>query len=125
MNFVSGGQVLPGDWVNGAKLLLFIKRGVASRLPKSGNALRRIKGDGKRPQRRKRSSVRGRYSLGAGDGQGEKEGPGEGLLMEGDDDDLQPPIILIYNTVQGCVSAIYELLAHQVSRGLHRAPEPH
>lgn len=43
----------------------------------------------------------------------------------GDDDDLQPPIILIYNTVRGYVSAIHGLLAHQVSRGLHQAPEPH
>lgn len=59
------------------------------------------------------------------DEQGEKEGPGEGLLMEGDDDDLQPPIILMYNTVRGYVSTIHELLAHQVSKGLHQAPEPH
>ncbi|HEY6410421.1 MAG TPA: hypothetical protein VIY29_23460 [Ktedonobacteraceae bacterium] len=50
---------------------------------------------------------------------------GDGLIPEDDDDDEQPDIVLLYNSVHGYVSAITELWAHQTSRGLHNALQPH
>lgn len=47
------------------------------------------------------------------------------IIFEGDDDNVQPPIVLMYNSVRGYVSAIHELWSHQISQGLHNAPEPH
>ena len=50
---------------------------------------------------------------------------GEGLIIEGEDDDVQPECVLNYNSVRGYVSAIHDLWAHQVASGFHNAPEPH
>lgn len=49
----------------------------------------------------------------------------ENIIFEGDDDNIQPPVVLMYNSVRGYVSAIHELWSHQTSQGLHQAPEPH
>lgn len=46
------------------------------------------------------------------------------IIFEGDDDDVQPPVMLMYNSVRSYVSAIHELWAHQTSQGLHHAPRP-
>ena len=44
---------------------------------------------------------------------------------EGDDDDAQSELVLMYNSVRGYVSAINELWKHQTSLKLHSAPQPH
>jgi hypothetical protein len=46
------------------------------------------------------------------------------LAIKGDDNKECSELVLIYNTVQGYVSAVNELWAHQTSRGLHNAPRP-
>jgi len=46
------------------------------------------------------------------------------LVVEGEDDDEQSDLVLIYNTVRGYVSAVKELWSYQTSQGLHNAPQP-
>ena len=33
----------------------------------------------------------------------------ESIIFEGNDDNVQPPVVLMYNSVRGYVSAIHEL----------------
>lgn len=49
----------------------------------------------------------------------------ESIIFEGDNDNIQSPIVLMYNSVRGYVSAIHELWFHQTSQGIHQPPEPH
>jgi Centromere DNA-binding protein complex CBF3 subunit, domain 2 len=46
------------------------------------------------------------------------------LIVEGEDDDEQSDLVLMYNSVRGYVSAIKELWSYQTSQGLHNAPPP-
>lgn len=50
---------------------------------------------------------------------------GEGIIFEDDDDKVQPPVVLMYNWVQGYISTIHEIWSHQTSQGPHQAPESH
>lgn len=49
----------------------------------------------------------------------------ESITFEGDDDNVQPPVVFMYNLLRGYVSAIHELWSHQTSQGLRQASEPH
>lgn len=118
--FSPGGPYLPADWVDENKLLLFIKEEVASRAPRKGNRLREekerkrkagLQGQNQPPKRR-----RGNDTLAVD--------ASNHLIVEGEDDDEQSELVLMYNTVRGYVSAIKELWAYQTSQGLHDAPEP-
>lgn len=125
--FPPGGQYLPGDWVDEGKLLLFIKEEVASRAPRKGARLAEEKKrkavasePGGRPakQQRQRRQQKGASTLAAA------AGLESHLIEEGEDDEEQSDLVLMYNTVRGYVSAIKELWAHQTSCGLHSAPQP-
>ncbi len=115
--FPPGGQYLPGDWVDEGKLLLFVKEEVAPRAPRKGARLveerkRKAVAPGRPVKRRKGAS-----GLAAAAAESH-------LIEEGEDDDEQSDLVLMYNTVRGYVSAIKELWAHQTSCGLHNAPQP-
>lgn len=62
MNFFPGGKLLPGDWVEEAKLLLFIKMEVTNRLPKKGKRLNEAKR--KRQEKEKAHGGKRRKQLG-------------------------------------------------------------
>jgi hypothetical protein len=119
--FPPGGQYLPGDWVDEGKLLLFIKEEVAARAPRTGARLT--------DERKRKAEAQGQPSKplkrrkGAG-GAGAGADVGSHLIVEGEDDDEQSDLVLMYNTVRGYVSAIKELWSYQTSQGLHNAPQP-
>jgi hypothetical protein len=46
------------------------------------------------------------------------------LIIEGEDDDEQSDLVLIYNTIQGYVSAVKELWSYQTSQGLYNTLQP-
>lgn len=115
--FPPGGQYLPGDWVDEGKLLLFVKEVVATRAPRSGTRLveerkRKAGAQAQPPKRRKGAS--GAITVDAY----------SHLIVEGEDDDEQSDLVLMYNSVRGYVSAIKELWSYQTSQGLHNAPPP-
>ena len=127
MNFLPGGKFLPGDWVEEAKLLLFIKMEVTNRPPKKGKCLneakRKKQEEEKVHERKKKKRFGGAVMV-----ERNEEHVGlldSGIIFEGDDDNVQPPIVLMYNSVRGYVSAIHKLWSHQTSQGIHQAPEPH
>ena len=119
--FPEGGKYLPGDYVDEGKLLLFIKEEVASRAPRAGAQLLderkrkaqvALEGQPLKPSKRRK---------GAG---GAARATGGHLIVEGEDDDEQSDLVLMYNTVRGYVSAVKELWSYQTSQGLHNAPQP-
>ncbi len=114
MNFFPGGKLLPGDWVEKAKFLLFIKIEVTNRPPKKGKRLNEAKR--KRQEERKAHEGKKKKQLkGAMIVERNKEHIGllnESVIFERDDDNVQPPIVLMYNSVGGYVSAIHELWSH-------------
>lgn len=127
MKFIPGGKLLPGDWVEEAKLLLFIKMEVTNRPLKKGKRLSEAKKKRQREDKvhgeKKRKQLGGAVTI-------EREEEDielldENIIFEGDDDNIQPPVVLMYNSVRGYVSAIHELWSHQTSQGLHQAPEAH
>lgn len=127
MNFLPGVKLLAGDWVEEAKLLLFIKLEVNSRPLKKGKRLNEAKR--KRQDEVKAHEGKGKKRLGgAVIVERNEEHVGlleESIILEGDDDIVQPPIVLMYNSVREYISAIHELWSHQTSQGIHQAPEPH
>lgn len=126
MNFLPGGKLLPGDWVEEAKLLLFVKMEVTNRPPKKGKRLNEAKR--KRPGEEKAHGGKKKKQLGGAvmvEINEDVELLDESIIFEGDDDNVQPPVVLMYNLVRGYVSAIHELWSHQTSQGIHQAPEPH
>src|SRR5438045_6543403 len=104
------GGFLPGDWVDEGKLLLFMKEEVVNRAPQVGKRLK---------EEKKRRMVK-RRKLDEPSAAGPQE-----LPLEGEDDELQSDLVLMYNSMRSYVSAIMELWAHQTSRKLHNAPAPH
>lgn len=124
MNFRPGGEYLPYDWVDEGKLLLFIKKEVAERLPRKG---RRLAAEKKRKLQETEEANKGkRRRAGAGAG-----ATAEGEVVEeldtpdGGDEEPKSELLLMYNSVRGYVSAIMELWNHQVSQKLHSSPSPH
>jgi hypothetical protein len=136
MGFAEGGKYLPGDYVDEGKLLLFIKE-VASRPPRRGARLeaeKRRKRQAPSTQEPK-SSKRKKGRKGPTDRppiDGPTDGPADGATAvdgtldddDDDDDESCSDLVLMYNTVRGYCTAINELWAHQVSRGLHSASRP-
>lgn len=61
MKFIPGGKLLPGMWVEEAKLLLFIKMEVTNRCLKKGKRLDEAKR--KRQAEKKRMEGRKKYNL--------------------------------------------------------------
>jgi hypothetical protein len=122
--FPPGGQYLPGDWVDEGKLLLFIKEEVASRPPRKGT---RLADEKKRKAANKGSGLgpapKRQKGKGGARGDAGSSGPSH-LIVEGEDDDEQSDLVLMYNTVRGYVSAVKELWSFQTSQGLHNAPQP-
>ena len=115
--FPPGGQYLPGDWVDEGKLLLFIKEEVATRAPRSGIRLaeerkRKAGSQAAQPPKRRKGVSRATVD------------PRSHLIVEGEDDEEQSDLVLMYNSVRGYVSAIKELWSYQTSQGLHSAPQP-
>lgn len=49
----------------------------------------------------------------------------DGIIWEGDDDNFQPSVIYIYNSVRRYVSSIPGFCSHQIFWGFYRASEPH
>jgi hypothetical protein len=116
--FPPGGEYLPGDWVDEGKLLLFVKEEVAARAPRQGARLVEEK-------KRKAAAAPGKPSKRQKGAAGAPIGAsGSHLIVEGDDDDEQSDLVLMYNSVRGYVSAIKELWSYQTSQGLHSAPQP-
>ena len=121
--FPPGGPYLPGDWVDEGKLLLFIKEEVASRPPRRSTRLvgererKRKAGVPGQPLKRRKGASGGAAAAAALDA-------GSHLIIEGEDDDEQSDLVLMYNSVRGYVSAIKELWSYQTSQGLHNAPQP-
>jgi hypothetical protein len=125
MGFAEGGKYLPGDYVDEGKLLLFIKKEVASRPPRRGARL-----EAEKQRKRQASSAQKSKSS------KRRKGPTDNLPTDGmtaadgviddgnEDDESCSDLVLMYNTVRGYCSAINELWAHQVSRGLHSASRP-
>ena len=119
--FAPGGKVLPGDWVDEGKLLLFMKEEAVSRPPRRGRRLeeeKKRKGRAKEQKSKRRKTAEGSATI-------DEPSGGDGLIVEGEDDDDCSDLVLMYNTIRGYVSAVNELWAHQTSRGLHNAPQPH
>lgn len=124
MNFVEGGNLLPGDWVDEKKLLLFMKTQVMARAPKKGKRL--LQANKRKAGAEEVTSASKRMKKSSGASLQQSGQPDhEGVILEGEDDDTQPQIVLLYNSIRGYVSAIHDLWAHQVNMGLHNAPEPH
>src|SRR5467141_1902309 len=136
MRFAEGGKHLPGDYVDEGKLLLFIKEEVASRPPRRGARL-----EAEKRRKRQASSTQEPKSSKRKKGKGPTDSPPtddptdgpadgatavDGALDDDDDDDDEScsDLVLMYNTVRGYCTAINELWAHQVSRGLHSASRP-
>jgi hypothetical protein len=124
MDFRPGGEYLPFDWVDEGKLLLFVKTQVAERAPRKGSRLaaerkRRPKNE---PEGSKRQGKRRKQEAGT------MAEEAEGVLGEAPnsrDDEPESKLQLMYNSVQGYVSAIMELWTHQVSAKLHSLPSLH
>lgn len=90
MNFLPGGKLLPGDWVEEAKLLLFIKMEVTNHPPKKGKRLNKAKRkrqeEDKVPEGKKKKQLGGAVMI-------ERNEEHVGLLdkdiiFEGDDDNV-------------------------------------
>jgi hypothetical protein len=118
--FLPGGQYLPGDWVDEGKLLLFIKDEVAARALRQGARLvderkRKAAAQGQPSKLSKRQRRAG--GAAAND-------VSSHLIVEGEDDDAQSDLVLIYNTMRGYVSAVKELWSYQTSQGLYNASQP-
>lgn len=108
-----------------AKVLLFITEEVTSRSIKKGKRLheakRKREAEKETQSNKKRKQPAGIIEV---TGEQEEEVQENEIIFEGDDDDVQPPVMLMYNSVRSYVSAIHELWAHQTSQGLHNAPRP-
>jgi hypothetical protein len=120
--------------VDEGKLLLFLKEEVVHRAPKKG---RRVAQEKKRKAseavdaaevRKKRGkagdsiSVLSEMAMAAAALKNEDPDP---RPFEGDDDEHQSELVLMYNTVRGYVSAINELWSIQTALKQHSAPPPH
>lgn len=120
--FPPGGQYLPGDWVDEGKLLLFIKEEVASRSPRKGKRL----AEEKKRKAASQGQCQGQPGLKrARSAAGPSAQSVSHLIVEGEDDDEQSDLVLMYNSVRVYVSAIKELWSFQTSQGLHNAPQPY
>lgn len=127
MNFLPGGKLLPGDWVEEAKFLLCIKMEVTNRFPKKGKRLNKVKRKRYKEEKvyeKKKKNQFGRAVM-VERNEEHVELLDNGIIFKGDDDNVQPPIVLIYILVRRYVSAIHELWSHQPFQGIHQAPEPH
>jgi hypothetical protein len=124
MDFRPGGEVLPFDWVDEGKLLLFVKTEVAERPPRKG---KRLADERKRRLGDELESSKKRRKLETGAVGGAVGGAGAlGVPAAPDDgDEPKSELCLMYNSVRGYVSAIMELWHHQRSAKLHSSDMPH
>ena len=101
MNFLPGDKFFPGDWVEEAKLLLLIKMEVTNRLPKKKKHLNEAKR--KRQEEEKAHEEKKKKQLGrAVMVERNEEHVGlldENIIFKGDNDNVQPTIVLMYNSV--------------------------
>ena len=124
LNFLPGGEYLPYDWVEEGKLLLFIKDEVASRAPKRGSRLKEEQKrkapasslDCHKKRRKTANSIIDRQGMAMKE---EGEVTQDSQPTEGDDDDAQSELVLMYNSVYDYVSAINEFWKHQILLKLH------
>ncbi len=127
MNFLPDDKLLPCDWVEEAKILLFIKMEVTNGLPKKrkrlNEAKRKRQEEEKAHEKKKKKQLGGAVMV-----ERNEEHVGlldESIIFEVDDDNVQTPIVMMYNSVRGYVSSIYGFWSHQISHGIHQAPQPH
>jgi hypothetical protein len=133
MAFRPGREYLPFDWVDKGKLLLFVKTQVAERAPRQGSRLaaerkRRLKNEqdgSKRQGKRRRPEAGTMAGTVAGTVAEEAQAQGAPGAPDSRDDEPGSELQLMYNSVQGYVSAIMELWTHQVSAKLHSLLSPH
>jgi hypothetical protein len=117
MDFRPGGEVLPFDWVDEGKLLLFVKTEVAERPPRKGKRLaderKRRLGDELESSKKRRKLEAGaaRRAVGgvAGGAAGGVAALGIPAALDDRDEELKSELCLIYNSVRGYVSTIMEL----------------
>lgn len=74
MKFLPGGKLLPGDWVEEAKLFLFIKTEVTNRPAKKGEGLNKAKRKAQEEEKAQKGKKR--------------KQPGGAVMVERDEEDV-------------------------------------
>ncbi len=114
MNFLPGGKLLHGDWVEEAKLLFFIKMEVTSRSPKKekrlNEAKRKMQETDRKLSFKKKKRIDG--TLEVQRTEQDIEALDNKVIFEGNDDNVQPPVVLMYNSVREYISAIHQIWSH-------------